>query len=466
MTKKDYLCTLFIMQKHKILLTNIIDYKMDKTNNSIDIKELYDIFNQYKNITTDSRKIEAGDLFFALKGDNFDGNVFAKDALAKGAAYCIIDNPSYKINERCILVEDVLSTLQSLAAYHRQQLQIPIIAVTGTNGKTTTKELVKCVLSKKYRTYATIGNLNNHIGVPLTLLSITDNIQIAIVEMGANHPGEIDFLCKIAQPNYGLITNVGKAHLEGFGSFEGVINTKTELYRHLKAKNGMVFVNSANEILMNKSEEINRVIYGNAETADCKGAYRSSNPCLKFYFENGDIVYSVDTQILGSYNFENAMAAVAVGKYFNVDLFDVKTALEEYTPTNKRSQIKETEHNSLILDCYNANPSSMKVAIENFGEMKTTNNKVVILGAMKELGIDSDTEHKNVVEIINKYSFDKIILIGNEFSFAQNMQNENFKWFATTIEAKDFLTNYNIINSTILLKGSNSMKIDSLEEIF
>ena len=320
------------------------------------------------------------------------------------------------------MVDDVLSTLQNLAAYHRSQLQIPIIAITGTNGKTTTKELVKCVLSKKYCTYATIGNLNNHIGVPLTLLSITDDTQIAIVEMGANHPGEIDFLCQIAQPNFGLITNVGKAHLEGFGSFEGVINTKTELYRHLKAKNGMIFVNSANEILMNKSEGINRVIYGNAETADCKGAYRNSNPCLKFYFENGDVVYSVDTKILGSYNFENAMAAVAVGKYFNVDLFDIKTALEEYTPTNKRSQIKETEHNSLILDCYNANPSSMKVAIENFGEMKISNNKVVILGAMKELGADSDYEHRNVVDIINKYSFEKIILIGHEFAYLEQMQ--------------------------------------------
>ena len=284
--------------------------------------------------------------------------------------------------------------------------------------------------------------------------------------MGANHPGEIDFLCKIADPDYGIITNVGKAHLEGFGSFDGVINTKTELYRFLQAKNGRIFVNSDNDILMEKSENINRTTYGTSEIADSKATYRCSNPYLKLYFENDDVVYTISTKLLGSYNFENVASAISVGKYFKVDLFDIKTALEEYAPTNKRSQFKQTINNSLILDCYNANPSSMKVAIDNFGNMETDNDKVVILGAMKELGEASEAEHKNITDAVGKYNFKTVILIGQEFSFVHDSQNNEYKWFATTNDAKSYLTQHPIKSSTILLKGSNSMKIDTLEELF
>lgn len=429
----------------------------------MNINCLYTLYTEYRNITTDSRSVKNGDLFFALKGDNFDGNVFAADALAKGAAYCIVDNPLYKLNDKCILVDDVLTTLQNLALHHRKQLSVPFVGITGTNGKTTTKELVKAVLSKKYRTHATVGNLNNHIGVPLTLLSMPQDTEIAIIEMGANHPGEIDFLCNIALPDYGLVTNVGKAHLEGFGSFEGVVQTKTEMYRFVEGRAGMLFVNADNEILIEKSEGIKRMLYGKSEQSNTKGAYRSANPYMKFYFENGDVVYSVDTNLMGGYNFDNAMAAVCVGSYFNVDLFDIKMALEEYEPTNKRSQMKKTDRNVLLLDCYNANPSSMKVAIENFGNMNVEGSKVVVLGEMKELGVDSELEHKQVVEQLRNYIFANKVFVGRGFSFVQ--QDADCMWFANIEEAKEYFKNNPISDATILLKGSNSVRVGALEEI-
>ena len=440
---------------------NIIDNKMNIIDMNINCR--YTLYTEYRNITTDSRSVKNGDLFFALKGDNFDGNVFAADALAKGAAYCIVDNPLYKLNDKCILVDDVLTTLQNLALHHRKQLSIPFVGITGTNGKTTTKELVKAVLSKKYRTHATVGNLNNHIGVPLTLLSMPQDTEIAIIEMGANHPGEIDFLCNIALPDYGLVTNVGKAHLEGFGSFEGVVQTKTEMYRFVEERAGMLFVNADNEILVEKSEGIKRMLYGKSEQSNAKGAYRSANPYMKFYFENGDVVYSVDTNLMGGYNFDNAMAAVCVGSYFNVDLFDIKMALEEYEPTNKRSQMKKTDRNVLLLDCYNANPSSMKVAIENFGNMNVEGNKVVVLGEMKELGVDSELEHKQVLEQLRNYTFANKVFVGGGFSFVQ--QDADCMWFANIEEAKEYFKNNPISNATILLKGSNSVRVGALEEI-
>jgi UDP-N-acetylmuramoyl-tripeptide--D-alanyl-D-alanine ligase len=425
---------------------------MDKTNNSIDIKELYDIFKQYKNITTDSRKIEAGDLFFALKGDNFDGNVFAKDALAKGAAYCIIDNPSYKINERCILVDDVLSTLQSLAAYHRQQLQIPIIAITGTNGKTTTKELVKCVLSKKYRTYATIGNLNNHIGVPLTLLSITDDIQIAIVEMGANHPGEIETLVNIALPDFGIITNIGKAHLEGFGSFEGVIKTKGELYDFLRANNRVAFVNSDNEILTNIANGIEQVKYGNEGNGNFASAeVKDASPFLSIKYNN----CTIQTNLIGSYNFENVLAAITIGKYFDVPGTEIASALENYVPTNNRSQLKKTEKNSLIIDAYNANPTSMRASLMNFMNI-SAENKCVILGDMRELGNDSQKEHEYIVNLLCSYDFKEIHLVGSEF---KKVAASGMNTYENVAELTDFIKGNPIAGSTILIKGSNSMQL-------
>ena len=331
------------------------------------IEELYSEYLKTRCVTTDSRKISEGCIFFGLKGDTFDGNRFAAQALEKGASLCVVDNPECKAGDRCIVVEDSLQTLQELARYHRSQLTIPVVGITGTNGKTTTKELVNAVLSKKYRVHCTQGNFNNHLGVPLTLLSMPADTEMLVVEMGANHPGEIDFLCNIANPEFGLITNVGKAHLEGFGSFKGVIRTKSELYRHLAAMAGVIFVNADDEILMERAEKMAQlpsspsvlpgvvpsipgvmptdytadfrprgvnlpmasvVTYGSAETAECKGSYVSADPCMKFYFEDGDTVYSVQSQLIGGYNFANAMAAVCVGRYFGVELFDIKTAID------------------------------------------------------------------------------------------------------------------------------------------
>ena len=296
------------------------------------IEKLYEAYIASRHVTTDSRAITPGCLFFAFKGASFDGNAFAPQALEQGAAMCVISNEKYKVDDRCIVVPDVLTTLQELAREHRRHLTIPVIGITGTNGKTTTKELVHTVLAKRYKTSATAGNFNNHLGVPLTLLAIPSDAQIAIVEMGANHPGEIAQLCSIADPDCGLITNVGRAHLEGFGSFEGVIKTKTELYRHLSAKEGMVFVNADNPILMEQAARLTTVTYGKDETAMVRGTYVGSEPYLHFYFEVGDNVYNVRTHLLGAYNFDNCMAAVAVGLHFGVEPFDIKEAIEEYIP--------------------------------------------------------------------------------------------------------------------------------------
>lgn len=426
------------------------------------IKQLYQTYQQSGKVTTDSRAITPGCIFFAFKGETFDGNAFASQALAQGAALCVIDNPQYKCDERCIVVDDVLATLQQLAHYHRTQLSIPIIGITGTNGKTTTKELVHAVLKKKYRTSATVGNHNNHLGVPLTLLEIGKESQIAIVEMGANHPGEIAQLCQIADPDFGLITNVGKAHLEGFGGFEGVIATKTELYRHLSTKDGTAFVNGDNDILLNHSHLLRKVVtYGKSNTVQVKGNYVGSNPYMKFYIEDGDNVYTIQTQLMGGYNFDNAMAAVCVGRYFGVDLFDIKEALQEYQPTNNRSQFKQTDHNSLIMDCYNANPSSMKVALENFGALQAT-NKIAMLGGMKELGPDSLLLHTEVLNQALSLHLQKIILVGEEWGPISNPQ---VLQFSTSQHAKDYLTQQPISNATILIKGSNGTKMWILSEI-
>lgn len=429
----------------------------------MDIKELYNIYCQCLGVTTDTRTISPGSMFVALKGASFDGNAFAAEALEKGASYCIIDNPQYRINDRCILVDDVLKTMQQLATYHRRQFNIPVLAITGTNGKTTTKELVTVVLSKRYRTHATQGNFNNHIGVPLTLLSMPSDTQIAVVETGANHPGEIDFLCRIAEPDFGLITNVGKAHLEGFGSFEGVINTKTELYRYLAEKNGRVFVNADDEILIKHCQSIPHTTYGQSDNADVKGSLVGSKPYMKFYFENGDNVYSVQTQLLGDYNFANAMAAVCVGSYFGVELFDIKRAIENYQPANSRSQYKETRRNRLFLDCYNANPSSMRAAVQNFGNMGYPNS-VVMLGGMKELGQVSEQEHRQVVELVMGFGFGKMVFVGEEFAFVKTLK-DNMMWFATSQDAKQFFADNPLNDCTILIKGSNSTKMGVLEEI-
>ncbi len=428
----------------------------------MEIKEIYDIFRQCGSITTDTRNISRGTMFFALKGGSFDGNAFAAEALQKGASYCVIDNSQYRTDDRCILVDNVLATMQQLATYHRRQFNIPVLAITGTNGKTTTKELVTAVLSKRYRTHSTQGNFNNHIGVPITLLTMPLDTQIAVVETGANHPGEIDFLCRIAEPDFGLITNVGKAHLEGFGSFEGVINTKTEMYRYLAGKNGRVFVNADDDILMERSSAMSRTTYGQSAAADVKGAFVGANPYMKFYFENGDNVYTVQTQLLGEYNMPNAMAAVCVGQYFGVELFDIKCALEEYHPANCRSQFKETAKNKLFLDCYNANPSSMKAAVQNFGKMAYA-NAVVMLGGMKELGAVSEEEHRAVLNMVQSFDFKMKVFVGQEFAFVSS-QDPSAMWFATSEDAKQYFESNILKDCTILIKGSNSTKMGTLEE--
>lgn len=466
----------------------------------MEISKLYSRYLEHPQICTDTRNIIPDSIFVCLKGERFDGNQFALSALEQGASYVITENAALADNPRCIVVENSLETLQQLAAYHRQQLTIPVIGITGTNGKTTTKELVSTVLAQKFRTAYTKGNLNNHIGVPLTLLSIKPSDEIAIVEMGANHPGEIDFLCNIANPEFGLITNVGKAHLEGFGSFKGVIRTKTELYKHLAAMAGVIFVNSDNEILMERAEKMSQlpsspsvlpgvipsipgakpsdytddfkvrgvnmpmasvVTYGSSETAECKGAFVSADPYMKFYFEDDDNVYTVQSQLIGAYNYDNAMAAVCVGRYFGVELFDIKTAIEEYCPSNNRSQFKRTERNALVLDCYNANPSSMGVAVDNFIAMKA-DNKVVMLGGMKELGGDSKAEHRKLFDKVKGGGFGQIVLVGDEFRFAEG--EKDVLWFANSGDALAHLKANQLSGATILIKGSNSNKMWVLEE--
>ena len=443
-------------------------------------EEIYKTYLQSRTVTTVSRAITPGCLFFAFKGEKFDGNAFSPQALEQGAALCIISDPQYKVDDRCIVVPDVLATLQELATHHRQQLTIPVIGITGTNGKTTTKELVNAVLSRRYRTHATQGNFNNHLGVPLTLLSIPANAEIAIVEMGANHPGEIADLCKIAQPTFGLITNVGRAHLEGFGSFEGVIQTKTAIYRHLASVGGTIFVNADNEILIQSIEEItagrpqnslNLIAYGQTQLLTLnsalltKGHLVGSDPYMKFYIEEGDNVYSIQSQLLGNYNFDNAMAAAAVGRHFRVELWDIKEAIEQYEPANKRSQYKETARNVLFLDCYNANPSSMKVALDNF-EALQRDNKVAMLGNMRELGADSRHEHEAIVQRLLAANLAQVVLVGPEFEFAAHIADApRLLWFATSDDAKAHFTQHPLSHATILLKGSNGTQMWKLEEV-
>ena len=436
-------------------------------------EQLYEAYLRSHTVTTDSRNITPGCLFFAFKGASFDGNAFAPQALKQGAALCVISDEKYKVDDRCIVVPDVLATLQELAREHRRHLTIPVIGITGTNGKTTTKELVHAVLNKRYKTSATKGNFNNHLGVPLTLLDIPTDTEIAIVEMGANHPGEIAFLCGIADPDCGLITNVGRAHLEGFGSFEGVIQTKSELYRHLAVKEGTVFVNADNPILIKNLElRIKNIVrYGKGETAQVRGTLvtassnqtikQSSNPYLHFYFEVGDNVYNVHTHLLGDYNFDNCMAAVAVGLHFGVEPWDIKEAIEEYIPSNQRSEYKETARgNHLYLDCYNANPSSMAAAIQSFKAMGGT---MAIIGGMHELGADERKEHEQLVKQLDECHLTQCLLVGPEFeslSLPLPMQN-----FPDTEAVAAYLKEHPVSGATILIKGSNTNRLWTLEEL-
>ena len=424
------------------------------------IIDLYDLFIHNPQITTDSRNCPKGSIFFALKGDKFDGNPYAGKALASGCVYAVIDNPDYYIGERTILVDNVLKTLQQLAHHHRKVLGLPIIGITGTNGKTTTKELLAAVLSTKFNLLYTEGNFNNHIGVPLTLLRLTHDHEMAVIEMGASHPGDIKELVDIVHPNYGIITNVGRAHLEGFGSFEGVIRTKGELYDYIRRSKGKIFIKKENEYLQSIAKGIEQITYGNGDDAFASGQVVSCDPFLVFNWKQQGKLHTVETHMIGSYNLDNVLAAVAVGRFFKIPAERISRAIAAYEPTNNRSQFKKTDNNELIIDAYNANPSSMKVALDNFITMPVQ-PKAIILGDMRELGPTSDELHAEVVEQIKKGQFDKVFLCGEHFSKV----GKEFSPFATTEAMVEELRKQPLKGYHILIKGSHSMGLEKLADI-
>ena len=424
------------------------------------IIDLYDLFIHNPQITTDSRNCPKGSIFFALKGDKFDGNQYAGKALASGCVYAVIDNPDYYIGERTILVDNVLKTLQQLAHHHRKVLGLPIIGITGTNGKTTTKELLAAVLSTKFNLLYTEGNFNNHIGVPLTLLRLTHDHEMAVIEMGASHPGDIKELVDIVHPNYGIITNVGRAHLEGFGSFEGVIRTKGELYDYIRRSKGKIFIKKENEYLQSIVKGIEQITYGNGDDAFASGQVVSCDPFLVFNWKQQGKLHTVETHMIGSYNLDNVLAAVAVGRFFKIPAERISRAIAAYEPTNNRSQFKKTDNNELIIDAYNANPSSMKVALDNFITMPVQ-PKAIILGDMRELGPTSDELHAEVVEQIKKGQFDKVFLCGEHFSKV----GKEFSPFATTEAMVEELRKQPLKGYHILIKGSHSMGLEKLADI-
>ena len=424
------------------------------------IIDLYDLFIHNPQITTDSRNCPKGSIFFALKGDKFDGNQYAGKALASGCVYAVIDNPDYYIGERTILVDNVLKTLQQLAPHHRKVLGLPIIGITGTNGKTTTKELLAAVLSTKFNLLYTEGNFNNHIGVPLTLLRLTHDHEMAVIEMGASHPGDIKELVDIVHPNYGIITNVGRAHLEGFGSFEGVIRTKGELYDYIRRSKGKIFIKKENEYLQSIAKGIEQITYGNGDDAFASGQVVSCDPFLVFNWKQQGKLHTVETHMIGSYNLDNVLAAVAVGRFFKIPAERISRAIAAYEPTNNRSQFKKTDNNELIIDAYNANPSSMKVALDNFITMPVQ-PKAIILGDMRELGPTSDELHAEVVEQIKKGQFDKVFLCGEHFSKV----GKEFSPFATTEAMVEELRKQPLKGYHILIKGSHSMGLEKLADI-
>ena len=424
------------------------------------IIDLYDLFIHNPQITTDSRNCPKGSIFFALKGDKFDGNQYAGKALASGCVYAVIDNPDYYIGERTILVDNVLKTLQQLAHHHRKVRGLPIIGITGTNGKTTTKELLAAVLSTKFNLLYTEGNFNNHIGVPLTLLRLTHDHEMAVIEMGASHPGDIKELVDIVHPNYGIITNVGRAHLEGFGSFEGVIRTKGELYDYIRRSKGKIFIKKENEYLQSIAKGIEQITYGNGDDAFASGQVVSCDPFLVFNWKQQGKLHTVETHMIGSYNLDNVLAAVAVGRFFKIPAERISRAIAAYEPTNNRSQFKKTENNELIIDAYNANPSSMKVALDNFITMPVQ-PKAIILGDMRELGPTSDELHAEVVEQIKKGQFDKVFLCGEHFSKV----GKEFSPFATTEAMVEELRKQPLKGYHILIKGSHSMGLEKLADI-
>lgn len=425
--------------------------------------DLHALYLVHPHLSTDSRTCPPGCIFFALKGERFDGNDYVEQVLSQGAAYAVADRPTLPPDNRIILVKDVLTTLQELASYHRRQMKAEIIGLTGTNGKTTTKELLAACLSTQYKTLFTEGNLNNHIGVPLTLLRLTLEHELAVVEMGANHPGEIDELCRIADPDYGLITNVGKAHLEGFGSFEGVIRTKTELYNYLRNKGGTIFANLDNVILKDLVQSPNALYYGTTDEAFIHGNTLHSSPTLSLEWFRGEERNEVTTQLVGNYNLENVLASISVAVHFGVESANINRALTDYLPQNNRSQSKQTERNELIIDAYNANPTSMKAALENFAALRKS-PKMVILGEMKELGIYSRDEHQLLVDYLIACAFDRTILVGENFASLQNIPME-WQIFPDTTQLLTYLEAENIAGYTLLIKGSRGNQLERVIDL-
>ena len=427
------------------------------------IEKLYIVFlAQGQKITTDTRRIEQGQIYFALKGVNFDGNKFAQEALNQGAKYAVVDDEALAGNQGMILVEDVLSTLQQLALYHRRKLNLPVIAITGSNGKTTSKELIREVLSTKFKVACTKGNLNNHIGIPLTLLDIKAYEDISIVEMGANHQGEIAAYCNYTEPNFGVITNIGKAHLEGFGGIEGVIKGKTELYRYLANNlNSKIFINADDYILTKHTSNLLQILYGTNPVLPIHGKIlddNSGNLTVSIY--EADTTYLIRTQLAGDYNLYNILLAFSIGRYFEIDAVKIVQALESYQPSNSRSQIIKSGDTTIILDAYNANPSSMEVALFNLAKFE--GKRIAILGAMKEMGNHSEEEHKNILELALNLNINIIVAIGIEFS--EVISSKTIQYFETTEEAKNWYKQQKFGRDTILIKGSRGMALEKILE--
>lgn len=424
----------------------------------MEIQQLYNLYNQSFKVTTDTRADLENSIFFALKGDNFNGNSFAEKALEKGANFAVVDEKEYQTNPKIILVDNVLKTLQNLATYHRKQLSIPIISLTGSNGKTTTKELISAVLKQKFNCTATKGNLNNHIGVPLTLLSMTPKTEIGVVEMGANHPKEIEFLCNIALPDYGYITNFGKVHLEGFVNLEGVIQAKTEMYRHLKQHKKPVFINTNDKTQIEKSNTNQRISFG-TESADFPVSFISADPFVNVKFKNT----TVHSKLIGKYNFSNMAAAIAIGQFFEVADAKIKEAIEYYIPSNNRSQIIQKKSTKIILDAYNANPNSMEVALENLSQL-SDKTKIAILGDMFEIGENSLLEHQNVANLLQKLNLQKAYLIGSNFSKIE-LKKSNIELFNSFEDFKNNFDNTFCKEATVLIKASRGMALERVVDL-
>jgi UDP-N-acetylmuramoyl-tripeptide--D-alanyl-D-alanine ligase len=434
----------------------------------ISIEELYGFYlKANQQVCTDTRKLEAGSVFFALKGGNFNANEFAQKAIDAGCSLAVVDEEKFVTNAKIVLVADVLKALQQLATHHRRQFKIPFLAITGSNGKTTNKELINAVLSKKYKTLATIGNLNNHIGVPLTILNIKSEHEFAIIEMGANHQGEINELCDITEPDFGLITNIGKAHMEGFGGIEGIKKGKSELYKYIRSKNGKVFINADDEVLNELAFDNDKVTYGCKKMYDVigKDCTTSEMVSMKFTTRYGEKDWNklplINTQIVGSYNFINCLTAACVGNYFKVEDALINEALENYLPNMNRSQLVKTSRNTVLLDAYNANPNSMSAAIENFANYKS-DKKLLLLGDMFELGEYSQAEHQKIINLLEEKKLQNVVLVGEEFF---KLDTKQFQKFKTTLECLNFLKNLNVSENTILIKGSRGMKMETLQEV-